>query len=374
MSAERSAAGGWSMTRRGFGQWVAAETATLSVASLGMRDILLRIDRSPKEFTRGFGSITEAEFMGAIAEAPLNHTIEGSTVRFALSEPGMALHRLRIPYLPQPRDTDTPQAALHVWRAILDEGKPGERRYIVPIMQPTASLTKESPLATLLTGALKKGEHTLRFIPDTPGVLPPLPYDITTPILRHGLVTKFYEHNPVFNVRPDTVRDHFLNDTPLMVAGAIKKNSKPGESDFTEYEFSLVLASEEGGDSDLKRAKIWGRTFDITLANRIKLDETGEIIDEDFEGPFHIRTRFHGEKLGGRHSVLYIATKNNLVQDFGRNTWLFSPIPVFLPKGWDIERFMHDRYPQVQEISRLELLREHRYTNALRRVLQSNRH
>lgn len=158
-------------------------------------------------------------------------------------------------------------------------------------------------------------------------------------------------HAPILHTRSGSL-DRF-SDLPLLSwveTGAAADGSR-------ELRYSVVFSHEDGGTPLDRLMATWGRATDVELVYVVELDATGRIRREEYQGKDHVFTAFAGRKEG-RHPVLHVATKNNMLADRGRRTPRVAPAPVpFSLDGVSREAVM-DAHPWTYRVSGQEVRRE----------------
>jgi len=158
-------------------------------------------------------------------------------------------------------------------------------------------------------------------------------------------------HAPILHTRPGSL-DRF-SDAPLLAWVETHAAADGGR----EMRYSVVFSHEDGGTPADRLMATWGRVADIELVYAVELDAAGRIRREEYQGKDHVFARFEGRKEG-RHPVLHVVTKNNMVRDRGRETPRVAPAPVpFSLDGVSREAVM-DAHPWTYRVSAQEVRRE----------------
>ena len=129
---------------------------------------------------------------------------------------------------------------------------------------------------------------------------------------------------PILYARPNTVGK--FTDLPLLMWC---------ETDTTDrgrrYRYSVVFSNEDGGTQTDRLMATWGRTTDIEFVYGVEVDESGQVVAEEFQGPGHEVPRFKGQHEG-RHPLLWVSTDNNMVSETGptRIRYRLEPQPFDL--------------------------------------------
>ena len=158
-------------------------------------------------------------------------------------------------------------------------------------------------------------------------------------------------HAPILHTRPGSL-DRF-SDVPLLSWVETRGAADGGR----ELRYSVVFSHEDGGTPADRLMATWGRVTDIELVYAVELDAAGRIRREEYQGKDHVVTRFAGRKQG-RHPLLHVVTKNNMVADRGRQTPRVAPAPVpFALDGVSREAVM-DAHPWTYRVSAQEVRRQ----------------
>lgn len=158
-------------------------------------------------------------------------------------------------------------------------------------------------------------------------------------------------HAPILHTRPGSLER--FSDLPLLAW----VESRVAADGARALRYSVVFSHEDGGTPVDRLMATWGRVTDIELVYAVELDAGGRIRSEEYQGKDHVVTRFAGRKEG-RHPVLHVVTKNNMVRDRGRGTPRVAPAPVpFSLDGASREAVM-DAHPWTYHVSAQEVRRE----------------
>jgi len=158
-------------------------------------------------------------------------------------------------------------------------------------------------------------------------------------------------HAPILHTRPGSL-DRF-SDLPLLAWVETRVRADGGR----ELRYSVIFSHEDGGTPLDRLMATWGRATDIELVYAVELDPAGLVRREEYQGEDHVFTAFAGRKEG-RHPVLHVVTKNNMVRDRGRHTPRVAPAPVpFSLDGVSREAVM-DAHPWTYRVSGQEVRRE----------------
>jgi hypothetical protein len=163
-------------------------------------------------------------------------------------------------------------------------------------------------------------------------------------------------HAPILHARRGSVER--FTDVPLLAWVETRLTGRG-----RELSYSVVFSHEDGGTPADRLMATWGRVTDIELVYTVELDATGAVLREEYQGRDHVIEPFRGRKEG-RHPVLYVVTKNNMVSDRGPATPRLAPAPIaFAPDGVSREAVM-DAHPWTYRVSAQEVRREGRVAAA----------
>jgi hypothetical protein len=158
-------------------------------------------------------------------------------------------------------------------------------------------------------------------------------------------------HAPILHTRPGSL-DRF-SDVPLLAWVETRVAADGGR----ELRYSVIFSHEDGGTPLDRLMATWGRATDIELVYAVELDPEGRVRREAYQGKHHVIAPFQGGRVG-RHPVLYVVTRNNLVRDRGRRTPRVAPAPLpFSLDGASREAVM-DAHPWTYRVSGQEVRRE----------------
>ncbi len=158
-------------------------------------------------------------------------------------------------------------------------------------------------------------------------------------------------HAPIVHTRRGSL-DRF-SDAPLVAW----VETRPARDGGQELRYSIVFSHEDGGTPIDRLMATWGRSTDIELVYAVELDAAGGVRRAEYQGEDHVMTPFAGRREG-RHPVLYVATRNNMLSDHGRATprVALAPVPFSLD-GVSREAVM-DAHPWTYGVSAAEARRE----------------
>lgn len=155
---------------------------------------------------------------------------------------------------------------------------------------------------------------------------------------------------PIIYARPDTVG--LYTDVPVFMWYEIEPTARG-----TRYRYSVIFTNEDGGTPADRLMATWGRTTDIEYLYSVELDDKGNILDEDIQGPGHETLAFAGRREG-RHPLLWISTSNNMVLPQGTTDVRYAPAPVLFPLHDVSREAVMDANPWLYEVMATELTRE----------------
>ena len=95
--------------------------------------------------------------------------------------------------------------------------------------------------------------------------------------------------------------------------------TSPAPEGGRELRYSIVFSHEDGGTPLDRLMATWGRATDIELGLRGRARRGGSVRRAEYQGKDHVTTAFAGRREG-RHPVLYVVTRNNMVSDHGSGT------------------------------------------------------
>ena len=213
----------------------------------------------------------------------------------------------------------------------------------------------------VLLGALPAGEHRLSLALDerrsAPGIGPVHVEDVAVEAVAAGDPRhEALAHAPILHARRGSV-ERFTDLTLLAWV-----ESRPTDRG-RELSYSVVFSHEDGGTPADRLMATWGRVTDIELVYTVELDAAGLALREEYQGRDHEILPFRGRKEG-RHPLLHVVTKNNMVSDRGPSTPRLAPAPVpFVLDGVSREAVM-DAHPWTYRVSAQEVRREGRVAAA----------
>jgi hypothetical protein len=155
---------------------------------------------------------------------------------------------------------------------------------------------------------------------------------------------------PIVYARPNTVGK--FTDLPLLMWYETVPTSRG-----TQYRYSVIFSNEDGGTQTDRLMATWGRTTDIEFIYGVELDEKGQIVAEEFQGPGHEVPAFTG-KHEGRHPLLWVSTDNNMVSEKGPTTIRYAPMAVRFDLTSVSREAVMDANPWTYAIAAVEMRRE----------------
>jgi hypothetical protein len=158
-------------------------------------------------------------------------------------------------------------------------------------------------------------------------------------------------HAPIVHTRKRSL-DGF-SDVPLVAW----VETFPAADGGRELRYSIVFSHEDGGTPLDRLMATWGRATDIELVYAVELDAAGRVRRAEYQGKDHVMTAFAG-RHEGRHPVLYVVTKNNMLSDRGPATprVALAPLPFSLDSV--SREAVMDAHPWTHEVSAAEVRRE----------------
>jgi len=124
-----------------------------------------------------------------------------------------------------------------------------------------------------------------------------------------------------------------------------------------QYRYAVIFSNEDGGTQTERLMATWGRTTDIEFVYGVELDERGEILAEEFQGPGHEVPAVTG-KHEARHPLLWVSTDNNMVSDKGTTTIRYAPMAVAFDLTNMSREAVMDANPWTYAIASVEMRRE----------------
>jgi hypothetical protein len=162
-------------------------------------------------------------------------------------------------------------------------------------------------------------------------------------------------HVPVFYARLNTF-DHFT-DIPLLMYYEILR-----EGAETVFRYTVIFTNEDGGTQTAALFARWGRGTDIEWVYEARVRE-GKIVAETFQGVQHETKSFEGQRTGGEHPLLAVASDNNNFSDLGCSAVRFAPLPFRARLEAATRESVMDMVPQTYRAMTDELQREGRISD-----------
>jgi hypothetical protein len=123
------------------------------------------------------------------------------------------------------------------------------------------------------------------------------------------------------------------------------------------YRYSVIFTNEDGGTPADRLMATWGRTTDIEYIYSVEVDQSGQILADDLQGPDHEILDFRGTREG-RHPLLWVSTNNNMVRDTGATRVRYAPAPLAFDLTGVSREAVMDAHPWVYRLAAQELARE----------------
>jgi hypothetical protein len=177
-----------------------------------------------------------------------------------------------------------------------------------------------------------------------------IPVDFATPRAEEHVFA--LAHAPVLYARPNTI-DHFT-DIPLLMYYEVLR-----EGGDTVFRYSVIFTNEDGGTQTAALFARWGRGTDIEWVYEIRV-RAGKIVAETFQGVQHETKHFGGQRTGGEHPLLAVASDNNNFSDLACSAVRFAPLPVSARLEAATRESVMDLYPATYRAMTEELQREGR--------------
>lgn len=162
-------------------------------------------------------------------------------------------------------------------------------------------------------------------------------------------------HAPFLYARPNTF-DHFT-DVPLLMYYEVLREA--GER---VYRYTAVFSNEDGGTQTAALFARWGRGTDIEWVYEVRA-RGGKVVAETFQGVRHETKPFNGQRAGGEHPLLAVASDNNNFSDLACSAVRFAPYPVSAQLERATRESMMDAHPITYRVMAEELQREGRISD-----------
>ena len=162
-------------------------------------------------------------------------------------------------------------------------------------------------------------------------------------------------HSPVLYARPNTF-DHFT-DIPLLMYYEVLR-----EGVDTLFRYTVVFTNEDGGTQTAALFARWGRGTDIEWVYEVRV-RAGKVVAETFQGVRHETKTFKGQRTGGAHPLLAVASDNNNFSDLACSAVRFAPYPTPARLEAATRESMMDAAPLTYRAMTEELQREGRISD-----------
>ncbi len=163
-----------------------------------------------------------------------------------------------------------------------------------------------------------------------------------------------YRFSPILYGR----NDNYYTDTPLLMYHEVHREERT-----TTIDYTIIWSNEDGGTDTKSLMSRWGRTTDIELTYRVKLDDAGKVLASYYHGAKHDTLSFQGKWLD-EHPIVRTATLNNQVSDSGWSKYKFFLSPELGKKKGHAREIVMDENPWTYEVMAKEMKREGKYENA----------
>lgn len=180
-----------------------------------------------------------------------------------------------------------------------------------------------------------------------------IPVDFATPEAEEHVFA--HAHAPVLYARANTI-DHFT-DIPLLMYYEVLR-----EGADKVYRYTVVFTNEDGGTQTAALFARWGRGTDIEWVYELRV-RAGKVVSETFQGVQHETKNFEGQRTGGEHPLLAVASDNNNFSDLACSAVRFAPAPVRARLEAATRESVMDRFPQTYRAMTDELQREGRISD-----------
>jgi len=212
----------------------------------------------------------------------------------------------------------------------------------------------------VLLGRLAPGDHTLRV---TLNARQSAPNDARV-VIHEALIAPVtnadrleaaaYAHAPIVYARPDTVGK--FSDAPLLMWYEFAQNENA-----TVIRYSIIFSNEDGGTQTAALMARWGRATDIEWVYEVKLDASGKIVEETFQGTDHRILPFKGRREARRPLLAVASVNNNFSARIpGAPALRFALCPLAFDAGNNSREALMDLHPWTYRVMADELKREGR--------------
>jgi hypothetical protein len=214
----------------------------------------------------------------------------------------------------------------------------------------------------LLLGRMTSGEHTVEFFFDGDKSSPGadrihLEKCSIIPTTLVGEESDVYRFSPMLYGR-DLMASNESNhtDVPLLLYHEVFKEADAGKL----IEYTMIFSNEDGGTNSVNLMSRWGRTTDIEWTYRVKLDSSGNVLEDFYQGSRHTTSAFVGQRINN-HPILKTVTHNNLFRDNGISNFKFLLSPERVKKADHSREILMDENLWTYEIMTKEMIQEGKY-------------
>lgn len=162
-------------------------------------------------------------------------------------------------------------------------------------------------------------------------------------------------HAPILYARANTF-DHFT-DIPLLMYYELLRDGAA-----TLVRYTVVFTNEDGGTQTAALFARWGRGTDIEWVYEVRVLR-GKVVAETFQGVRHETKNFNGQRTGGEHPLLAVASDNNNFSDLACSAVRFAPLPIRARLEAATRESVMDAYPATYRAMTEELQREGRISD-----------
>lgn len=203
-------------------------------------------------------------------------------------------------------------------------------------------------------GELPAGEHRVTVERDEKWSAPGAGFELLAARWREYRPGEDYHavlaHAPILFAREDTVGR--FSDVPLM---AYCERLREAGRELLQY--TIVFSNEDGGTSTRALMARWGRTADIEYVYRVWPDSQGRPLRATIQSRNHKEVEFDGAREG-RHPLLYVVTRNNMVAAEGPATLRYQLAPAVVDLARASREIVLDENPLLYRVLAQELQRE----------------
>lgn len=207
---------------------------------------------------------------------------------------------------------------------------------------------------TVFLGELPPGEHHLVVERDPKWSAPGAGFELASARVRQlrpgDPDYEMVAHAPVIYARQDTLGR--FSDVPLITyCERLEENGR------RLLQYTVVFSNEDGGTSTRALMARWGRTTDIEYVCRVLLGPGGRAERMTIQTRDHKEVEFEGAR-DGRHPVLYVVTRNNMVAGEGPQTLRYQLAPRLADLRGASRELVMDEDPVLNRVAAQELQRE----------------